>query len=73
MLLSQERPDSSARTAQQQLQQQVQRGQSAAVLIRLTLGTCSVSQPAQRSAISLGPLTCMGRGVTSAGQALEDQ
>ena len=73
MLLSQERPESSARTAQQQLQQQVQRGQSAAVLIRLTFGTCRVRQPAQRSAISLGPLTCTGRRVTSAGQALEDQ
>ena len=44
VLLSQERPDCSARTEQQQLQQQVQRGQSAAVLIRLTLGTCRVGE-----------------------------
>ena len=32
-----------------------------------------VFQLAQRSAISLGPPTCTGRGVTSAGQASEDQ
>ena len=58
---------------QQQLQQQIQRGQSSAVPRRLTLGKAVLCQPAQRSAISVDPMICTGRGVTSVGQALQYQ